>query len=208
MELNENRIPQPFADDFELVAANSGVWQQRAYALRYRLYCIENNFEKADDFPDELERDVFDDHSLQCLVIYRPTQVIVSMCRLVLPNDTLQFHSFPLVSDYPHMQHLIQCDYTQLAEISRFMIDRNVLRGTQWIEAPNVSKNLFYMLFQLLRQLVKEKEINYVCGLTDTNFLMVLDQFGIRYENLGGCLEKRGMRQPIVINCSNQVFKL
>src|SRR6185503_2430843 len=37
---------------------------ERSYALRYQVYCVERKFLPAEDYPDRLETDEFDPHSI------------------------------------------------------------------------------------------------------------------------------------------------
>ena len=56
------------------------------YRLRYHIYCIEHPFEDPAQFPDQLERDRYDDRSLHSLLIHRPSGVIAGTVRLILPE--------------------------------------------------------------------------------------------------------------------------
>jgi len=44
---------------------------EASYALRYQVYCLETGYEDASAFPDGLERDGDDAHSVHGLVYYR-----------------------------------------------------------------------------------------------------------------------------------------
>lgn len=60
-----------------------------AFSLRFRVYCLEKRFLAEGDYPDGLEMDELDDHSVH-FAAYHGNDII-GYCRLVLPNP----HGFP-----------------------------------------------------------------------------------------------------------------
>ncbi len=65
-----NDITAAFHEYFEVVFADTPSLLENVFNLRYRILCIENKYPNVDaaNYPDELERDEYDDRSLHLLL--------------------------------------------------------------------------------------------------------------------------------------------
>jgi N-acyl amino acid synthase of PEP-CTERM/exosortase system len=64
--------------------------EERVFALRYQVYCLERSFLPAEDYPNGLERDDYDQYST-LIAAYSLTDLLVGALRLITPPDGKQF---------------------------------------------------------------------------------------------------------------------
>jgi N-acyl amino acid synthase of PEP-CTERM/exosortase system len=64
-------LTENFQRYFSVKFAVTPKQKQQVYHIRYRVYCDEFGYEPADRFPDEMERDSYDEHALHCLIVHR-----------------------------------------------------------------------------------------------------------------------------------------
>src|SRR5690554_4311475 len=62
-----------FMDEFSFNLAITPFEKERVYRLRYEVYCDELGYEKPADSSNKLEYDVYDQHSIHCLIEHRRT---------------------------------------------------------------------------------------------------------------------------------------
>src|SRR5882757_2983328 len=74
-----------FKSHFTTIDADRPPFIGAAYRLRYQIYCVEKQFEDSTAHPNELEKDEFDSHSVQGLLLHRKTGTALGTARLVLP---------------------------------------------------------------------------------------------------------------------------
>jgi N-acyl amino acid synthase of PEP-CTERM/exosortase system len=94
-----------------------------SYSLRYQVYCVERGFLQASDYPDRLESDEFDEHSLHFGVCNTAGEMVAT-ARLVAGQ-----------AGFPMQRHCglfdeIERDITgkKVVEISRLSVSRNYRR--------------------------------------------------------------------------------
>lgn len=128
-----NEIPS-LVDDFQQfftvdVASTPEQMKQVAH-VRYRVYCEEFQYEPAENFPDRLEVDEFDHHSLHCLITHKSSQAPAGCVRLVERIDGSQLPMERFCDDAldPHYRELIESLGPQSCEISRLAVDREFRR--------------------------------------------------------------------------------
>lgn len=82
----QNNLFDAFNQYFDLVLANTPESLKTCYRLRYDVYCKEAAIPgfNAENYPDGLEQDQYDERSLHCLLIHRPTERVAGTVRLVL----------------------------------------------------------------------------------------------------------------------------
>lgn len=89
-------ICQHFDRYFSLLVADSELLQQEVYKIRYQVYCQELNYESPENFPDEMETDIYDNHSIHCLLKHKPTGIYAGCVRIIIPqNRTLKMQRYP-----------------------------------------------------------------------------------------------------------------
>lgn len=105
-------------DDNPLLLAQS-------YRLRYQVYCVERHFLRAEDYPDKLESDTFDRHSIHVGAVDAQGE-LAATARIVKPNNAglPLFHHCTL---FPHVTALKEFGNT-VVEVSRVSISRHYAR--------------------------------------------------------------------------------
>jgi N-acyl amino acid synthase of PEP-CTERM/exosortase system len=87
-----------FNDNFRVVVADTDELKRTSYRLRYKVFCLERQFDFANNGSEEF--DEYDDHSLAFL-IQHTSGVYVGTGRLILPNEHDLLSSFPIVKYLP-----------------------------------------------------------------------------------------------------------
>ena len=90
------------------------------YRLRYEIFCNETHFLNSGDYPDGIETDIYDNHSLHFAAL-NPKGDVVATVRLVLKSDI----AFPLEKHCPRLfidKNSLPRPY--LAEISRLAVNK------------------------------------------------------------------------------------
>ncbi len=119
-----------FQEFFTVEYAKTAEQRSQAYALRYRVYCDEFSSIAADKFPDQEEKDEYDEFSLHCLIRHNKTGLAAACVRLVPAlddkNNSLQL---PLeVHGKDNLDHdyidSLNLDRAMVCEISRLVVDK------------------------------------------------------------------------------------
>ena len=105
---------------FEIIEADTDELRDEVYRLRYQIYCIENNFENPDDFPDKREADRYDKRSIHALIRHKQSGLNAATVRLVL-NDLEAEAIFPIETHCYHGKE----------QPARLHIEEHCLRGHQ-----------------------------------------------------------------------------
>ena len=114
---------QHFSRYFSLVIADNSELLQEVYRIRYQVYCQELNYEPPTKFPDKMERDLYDRHSIHCLLKHKPTGKYAGCVRIIIPEKKTKKTAFPWqkFADkivYPHSTY----EWTNVCEISRLAV--------------------------------------------------------------------------------------
>ncbi len=192
---------------FSTVLADSPALLEAAYALRFQVYCVERQFENAEEHPDGLEMDIYDAHSIQGLLFHRPTGSAMGAVRLVqtksgvtgsLPIEKLLRPSSLALSDYVNL--------SQTIEISRFAISKEFRRrkSDQIDDAPALSRadacretNLAFLgLLQFVLRECVSHNVLFWTAVMEPKFLRLLARMGITYTPIGPMVMHHGIRQP------------
>lgn len=93
---------------------------KETFKLRYEIYCQETDFLDDNDYPDGIESDIYDDHSIHFAALDKGNNVVGTL-RLILESE----HAFPLEDHCPNYdKSKIDFPRSQLAEISRLAISK------------------------------------------------------------------------------------
>ncbi len=137
-----------FQKYFEVVVVDTAELLENAYKLRYQVLCIEQRLPGFDAslYPDELEKDDYDNHSSHVLLRHLPSGNFIGTVRLIIPNPIQPEKLFP-IELYGQLDPTL-CDIKalprhQAGEISRFVItsqfqrrrgDRNIDESDRRVE--------------------------------------------------------------------------
>ena len=84
--MNDGLIADAFDKYFYVTRATTPETRELAFRIRYQVYCQEFHFEREEDCPGQMERDIYDDRSEHCLLIHKPTSTPMGCVRLILPD--------------------------------------------------------------------------------------------------------------------------
>ena len=200
-------IPSPvvrFDTYFRAVSADTRELIEKAFALRYQVYCLERQFEDPTQLHGGLETDQFDRHSVHSLVFHRPQDEPIGTARLILPQA--RPNSLP-IQELLKKSGLSACHYFPnhtVAEVSRFAISKEFRRrkvDSKSIAEPDSRRerhgNLpcLGLLQMLLRQSL-ELGVEYWAAVMEPQLLRMLALMGIRFQPVGPLVSYHGLRQP------------
>lgn len=209
-----------FRKYFRILSAESPAIQESWYRLRYQVYCIETGFEDAGEFPDGLERDVYDRRSVQSIVTYTRTHphTTAAGVRLVLADPDDPDLPFPIeahcrIENVVKPGTVAEVDRVHLAEISRFAVSKHFKRrvgepGTTAGVGPETKTeamqrsdgrlvpHLTLGLFAAIVRMSAEQNITHWYAVMEPALLRLLTRFGITFQKLGPMVDYHGRRQP------------
>lgn len=127
----------------------------QTYRLRYKIYCEEKNFLDPKDYPDGIESDVFDNHSMHFAALTREGEVIGTM-RVILHSDLgfpIEEHCTVLSDDWNNVPK------DKCVEVSRFAVCKSYQRGKDKtiVESGTIRDKLVANIDSLLQPVAVEK---------------------------------------------------
>lgn len=200
---------------FTIVPADSAELRDRAYMLRYQVYCLERGYEASEAYPDQREIDQYDAHSAHSLLVSNYDNSLIGTVRLVLANKTNPADSFPMQNVCVLSNFLNSRSFAQerTAEISRFAISKSGRTIPSRVQVPcttrirknsgNLTISAPSILLGLMRATMRMSHDN---GITDwlavmePTLLRLLSRFGIYFQPVGPLVDYHGMRQPCHAN--------
>lgn len=218
-ENNDERLFDAYNRYFVAVLADTSALKDEAYALRYQVYCVEHRFEDPDEHPDDREKDVYDEHSVQSLLIYRASNTVAGTVRLILPTAHDYIRSLPIAKacDESLLWDPQQMPRSSTAEVSRFAVSKDFRRrlgesgsptGVTGLSlgnalgspSPLLNKRLApHITLGLIGALVRmsaENGVTHWCSVMERALLRLLARIGIHFVNIGPEIEYHGRRQP------------
>jgi N-acyl amino acid synthase of PEP-CTERM/exosortase system len=189
---------------FRPVSADTRELIDKAFALRYQVYCLEREFEDPSQQTGLRETDHFDRHSVHSLIFHRPQEEPIGTARLILPQA--RPHSLP-IQELLRKTGMNACDYFPnhaVAEISRFAISKEFRRRRADTGSASGAEvklerhgNLpFLGLFQMLLRQSVDLGIEYWAAVMEPQLLRMLALMGIRFQPIGPLVSYHGLRQP------------
>ncbi len=189
-----------------VVPADSAELLDRAFRLRFQVYCIERGFEEAAAFPDGRERDGEESRSLHSLLLDRATGSAMGTVRLILPRRGHELPVFKLIGDGRLRAAGLPLETT--AEVSRFAVAKAFrtrfeeawrTRPVRGPVADSRGPALQLMTFGLIRAVVMMSalgEITHIVAMMEPALLRLLLRLGIAFHPLGEPVDHHGLRQP------------
>lgn len=225
---NNKQLVYAFNQLFEVIPATTPILLEKAYRLRYQVYCKENNFERPDTYPEECETDEYDARSAHSLLYDRTSNSFAGTVRIILPLQEAPERSFPIqrVCSHPILTGRKLAVTKTAAEISRFSISKEYRQNTQ---NPWTTKNLSLErqeefsnyrrlvtpfitlgLIRAIMQMSVEHGVTHLFAVMEPSLLRLLGRFSIYFKPIGPLVNYHGMRQPCYSNVEtllNRVFK-
>lgn len=118
-------IIDDFQEYFDVELALTPAQMERVFRLRYRVYCEEFGYEEADSFPDHLETDEFDAHSIHCVINHRLSGMPAACVRIVEVdhNTVMPMERFCQDSLDPKLFWQRTVNRASVCEFSRLAVD-------------------------------------------------------------------------------------
>lgn len=203
--------PELFDSLYAVVDAEEPALIDQILHLRYRSYCIEHPWLDPNDYPDERERDAFDDSAIHIALIHRRSGEVVGGVRLVLPEGDGGIDTLPIVELAPPATRplLAGLPAARTAEVSRFAVSKAFRRD---VVATSLSKDagrtaardLERMLMPhatlgLMRGIERHARrhgITHLCAVMEPALMRLLARIGLRFTPLGAPIRFFGVRQP------------
>ncbi len=222
MNNSEKSIYDAFKDFFEVVPANTDALKKEVYKLRFQVYCLETGFELADQFPEGVEFDNFDEQSSHYLIRHRKSGEFAATTRLILPNSNNINELFPLEKYCPidKLELIQSIDRRYLAEVSRFCVSKEFKKrkneartlnaiGPDWDKEEfgkderRTFPHIALALFACLIRASHENNIHYWCASMETAFLRFIGAIGVHAVKIGPVSDYHGERWPCIIKVSD-----
>jgi N-acyl amino acid synthase of PEP-CTERM/exosortase system len=187
---------------FELMPVINAAQREEVHHLRYQIYCVEYPFENPTQFPDGLEHDEFDIHSVHCLIYNHHTEQAIGTVRLILPLYNRPTLCFPIQGMCGHPLLRNPDILKGAAEVSRFAISKSA-RSPRHAGIPqNFSSSLLItMLLKGVVQMSRENGISDLFAVMEPTLLRLLaGRFAFHFNPIGPLVDYHGMRQPCHAN--------
>jgi N-acyl amino acid synthase of PEP-CTERM/exosortase system len=206
---------------FMAVRAHGAALLDRAYRLRYQVYCVEHRFEDPTLFPDRREIDDEDDRSVHILLVHRRTGDTAGTARVILPRPdrgrVLPIERILSAAGRPPLEAV---PLQRTAEVSRFAVSKRFRRrcgeerGADLRFTPDAAPGpgerrlMPYITFGLLHGILGicfERGITHLAAVMEPPLVRLLARLGLRFEPVGGLVEHHGLRQPCVAGLGDLV---
>lgn len=211
------RLSRSLADNFYRhlggeIAVNDRQCME-AHRLRYQVYCKDRGYENEDQFPDGLEKDEFDEHSVHALVRHRASRAVAGVVRLIFPDHSDPEKRLPIelqCGDSFDQAALDQFDFSEanIAEVSRFAVSSQFIRGAGIKQAagedsrhyfPHISLGLIAMLFVAS----VEHKVTHWYAVMEPSLSRLLARSGVEFTRIGPIVDYHGKRQPMIANVND-----
>ncbi|MBI5451383.1 MAG: PEP-CTERM/exosortase system-associated acyltransferase [Gammaproteobacteria bacterium] len=216
-----NKLIAEVNDYFRVVPATTPALIEQAYKLRYQIYCVEEQVPDFDlqKYPRQIESDEYDQHSVQCLLLHRPSNRYVGIVRLILSDPSNAALPFPVekytASTINHgIVRTEQPDRRRIAEISRLSLiqDFRKRRGEQATLYGNAGDPatrgkirrgyphpLLGLLTAIMRMTSEHNITHWYAGM-EPALCTRLKKFGIVMNPIGPIVNYHGNRRPYLGN--------
>ncbi|SEO75563.1 PEP-CTERM/exosortase system-associated acyltransferase [Nitrosovibrio sp. Nv6] len=214
-----NDIVAAFNEYFEVIEADSSGLLDEVFRLRYRVLCIEQRLPGFDAscYPEEYERDSYDDRSSHILLRHRPSGDFVGTARLILPVPLNLETPFPIEQHTrfdPALFDVRALPRQHTAEISRLLIVRRFRRrrgdcekfGSEIaVEGSDRKKQrrfphpLLALVVGIVRMSARHN-ITHCFSVMDPSLNRLLGHYGMQFDAIGPLIDYHGLRQPYFID--------
>lgn len=204
-----------FDANFDVFLADTSESKAIHHNIRYQVYCDEMGFEDKDSFPDQLEFDQWDKHSVHFLVRDKHIGHWVGALRLVLHDH----YAFPMENHCELDDQIPSDEYFRSVELSRLCVLKEVRRfsakkfgpyglleeDSRVTNSSNVTvlhnyKNLgLTVMWGMLRAATlycKQNDISNLYLLVAPALAVAIRKQGFTLEQIGEPCFHRGQRMP------------
>ncbi len=194
------RIPPKLREDFPdgpgslsvLVIDDDPQLLNQSYALRYQVYCVERGFLPSSDYPDRLEIDEFDEHSVH-LGVLNAQGNLVGTARLVQPSAAglPMFPRCSLFSDVPFLNQ----SRARIVETGRLAISRQTSASER-----RMGNHIVLQIFKGVYQASKRHGFTHWVAATEKSLQRLMARYGFPWKAVGPEAEYHGIVAPYLLN--------
>ncbi len=187
---------------------------EEVFRLRYKVYCDEWGFEKAEDHPGGLEFDIFDSSSMHFISLNETGQIIGTI-RIILNSEK----GFPIENHCTIDADLSHLNRQKLGEISRLAVskefrkrfeDRFIYEGTQeYIQPQSVAHErrtrheIVIGLYKCIYIESKRLGLTHWYAVMAKGLYILLKRMGIIFKPVGPEKFYHGLRTPYLGNIAD-----
>ena len=217
-EEKKDSLTESFLHYFTIDLAITPAQKESVYKIRYRVYCEEFGYEPADHFPDRMEFDEYDDHSLHCLITHKSSGRPAGCVRLIPAvvdgnSEMLPFEEACAESLDTVFIQAMNLDQKSVCEISRLAVDGAFRRrsgetktrfgGVDALDCTHQEKRTFDLIavagFLAATALSDLAYRTYVFAMMEPFLPRLLKRSGIIFQKVGEDIEYHGVRAPYFI---------
>ena len=183
---------------------------EESYRLRYQVYCLERLFLPAQDYPDEMETDSFDEHSVHIGVLDLQGEVI-STARLI-ERSAIGLPLFQHCSLFPNAPSLNDATH-RIVEVGRLAMSRKYNRragdafyglqgatgrtdGVERRRGGVVALNLYKALYQAS----KRRGFTHWLAATEQSLQRLVVKYGFPFKAIGPETDYYGCVAPYLMD--------
>lgn len=152
--------------------------------MRYRVYCEEYNYIEKNQFPDKLEKDEWDKHSVHFIIRDRHHEIAATV-RLILNSGI----GFPIEKHFEFDLNLKSLNRNETAEVSRFIVSKKYRK-----------RHLMFVLIKGIYLYTLDKGIKNIFGVMDDRLFPMLQSVGIPFRKIGKPSIYQGYTFPCLLN--------
>jgi N-acyl amino acid synthase of PEP-CTERM/exosortase system len=183
---------------------------EESYRLRYEVYCLERGFLPAADYPDHLERDAFDSHSVHVGVVNNEGTVVAT-ARLIEMRDA-NLPVFAHCSLFTAEGQVLDPAW-RVAEVSRLSVSRRYNRraGDEFYglqgQTPRAGETerrgggeLVLALYRAIYQAAKRHRFTHWIAATERSLQRLFAKYQFPFRAIGPESDYYGMVAPYLLS--------
>lgn len=217
-EKKKDSLTESFLQYFTVDLATTPAQKESVFNIRYRVYCEEFEYEPVDRFPDKMEHDAYDDHSLHCLITHISSGRPAGCVRLIpaIGDENRDLFPFEMACSEGLDSVLIQSfniDRKTVCELSRLAVDGIFRRRAGETQTRFGGLDALDISHQEQRsfELIAVAAFLACTALTDltgrTNIFAMMEPFlprllrrsGIIFHKVGNNIDFHGIRAPYYV---------
>lgn len=219
--MERSAITESYEKYFYVVRADTEELRQHAYRVRYEVYCKEFCYEPAQNYPDQMESDEYDEQAWHCVLMHKPSKSAAGCVRLIRPckdgpTALLPFERCCSQAVDRQVFDLSAMARDSFSEISRLAVlpafrrrktdekrpisfpDRKILEASGRDAFPLISISLSMGMTSMFLS----SGLKYAFSMMEPRLTRMLKRYGIIFKQIGDVMDHHGMRGPFVIERS------
>lgn len=216
-----NNIIDFFNQYFEVIPATTDELKNEVFKLRYQVFCVETQIFNPDEYPDQLEIDIFDQRAVHYLIRHRQSGAYAASTRFILPdaNNPEQLFPLELHCKIDNLEAMQAIDRRSLGEASRLCVSKTFKKrkneehsliniDTDWKGhfTPQERRVFPHISFALIACMIKachNNNIEYAFSTLEPAWYRLLSSSGIHFTKIGPLVDYSGLRWPGLIKVTD-----